>query len=222
MVTPTVLSGPQVSPPSNVGPKIVTKRFVFNAFAIANLKDRINLSATFTRPTRLVVVLSFLWKVIVGNSITRHGHSRGSSSLLFPINLRGKLNLPSLEHALGNLYVTVVASVEANQLRNELNGFVNVVGSKTRDTSASIGKANIDDITSIFPWYEADFGWGKPFWVSSVSKPFEVFILNDTKDGDGIEAWASLKENEMTEFERDSEILSYTSKVAFDSSMWIK
>ncbi|KAG5625410.1 hypothetical protein H5410_010628 [Solanum commersonii] len=157
---PTVLSGPQVSPPSNVGPKIVTKRFVFDAFAIANLKDKINLSATFTRPTRLVVVLSFLWKV------------------------------------------TVVDSVEANQLINELNGFVNVVGSTTRDTSA-----NIDDITSMFATCgtevinklglgdaidiypsTTDFGWGKPFWVSSVSKPFEVFILNDTKDGDGIEA----------------------------------
>ncbi|MCD7449650.1 hypothetical protein HAX54_000880 [Datura stramonium] len=246
---PTELSGSQVSLPSNIGPKIVTRRFVFDALAIAELKDRINSSATFTRPTRLVVVLSFIWKVLVSNSSAKHGHSRGSS-LLFPINLRGKSNLSSLEHALGNLYVTVVASLEENQLRKELNDFVNVVGSTTRDTSACIAKASIDDITSMFvscgtevvnklglgdtidiypstswcrfPWYEADFGWGKPFWVSSVSKPFEVIILNDTKDGDGIEAWVSLKENEMIEFEKDPDILSYTSKVAFDSSMWIK
>ncbi|WMV12612.1 hypothetical protein MTR67_005997 [Solanum verrucosum] len=95
--------------------------------------------------------------------------SYGHLSSLFPPTV---LSGPQVQqNALGNLYVTVVASVEANQLRNELNGFVNVVGSTTRDTSASI-----------------DFGWGKPFWVSSVSKPFEVFILNDTKDGDGIEA----------------------------------
>ncbi|KAF3672155.1 putative salutaridinol 7-O-acetyltransferase-like [Capsicum annuum] len=183
-----VLSGPQVSPPSDTGPKIVTKR--------------------------------------------------------------GKSNMPSLEHALGNLYVTVAASLEANKLRKELNDFVNVVGSTTRDTSASIGKASIDDLTSMFviygtevanklglgdeidiypstswcrfPWYEADFGWGNPFWVSSVSKPFQVIILNDTKDGDGIEAWVSLKENDMAEFETDPDILSTTSKVEFDTSMWIK
>ncbi|KAF3659382.1 putative salutaridinol 7-O-acetyltransferase-like [Capsicum annuum] len=158
--------------------------------------------------------------------------------------------MPSLEHALGNLYVTVAASLEANKLRKELNDFVNVVGSTTRDTSASIGKASIDDLTSMFvtygtevanklglgdeidiypstswcrfPWYEADFGWGNPFWVSSVSKPFQVIILNDTIDGDGIEAWVSLKENDMAEFETDPDILSTTSKVEFDTSMWIK
>ncbi|CAN4111940.1 unnamed protein product [Withania somnifera] len=219
-----------ISPPSNIGPNIVTKRFVFDALAIAKLKDRITSSATFTRPTQLVIVLSFIWKVLVGNSSTKHGHSRGSS-LMFPIILRGKSYLPSLEHALGNLYVTVVASVEAKHLRKELHDFVHVVGSTTRDTSACIGKASIDDITSMFvccgtevvnklcqvdemdiypctswcrfPWYEADFGWGKPFWVRSVSKPFGVIILNDTKDGDGIEAWVSLKENDMVEFERD-------------------
>ncbi|XP_059313783.1 acetyl-CoA-benzylalcohol acetyltransferase-like [Lycium ferocissimum] len=223
------LSGPQVSPPSNIGPKIVTKRFVFDALAISKLKDTINSSATFIRPT-LVVVQSFIWKVLLNNSSAKHGHSRGSS-LLFPINLRGKSNLPSLEHALGSLFVTVAATLEANQLRKELSDFVSVVGSTTRDTCACIGKANINDIASMFvtcgtevmkklgqgdqidiypsnswcrfPPYEADFGWGKPFWVSSVGKPFEVIILNDTKDGGGIEAWVSLKENEMTEFKRD-------------------
>ncbi|CAN4107937.1 unnamed protein product [Withania somnifera] len=233
---PRVLSEPQVSPPSNIGSKIVTKRFVFDALAISKLKDSINSSAKFTRPTRLVVVLSFLWKVLVGNSSAKHGHSRGSC-LLFPINLRGKSNLPSLEHALGNLYVTAVASVEANKLRKE-------------EASACICKASIDDITSMFAtcgaevlnklglgdqidiypstswctfsWYEADFGWGKPFWVNSVRKPFEVIILNDTKDGDGIEAWVSLKENDVADLERDPDILSSTSKVAFDSLMCIK
>ncbi|XP_060167905.1 acetyl-CoA-benzylalcohol acetyltransferase-like [Lycium barbarum] len=244
-----VLSGPQFSPPSNIGPKIVTKRFVFDALAISKLKDRINSSATFTRPTRVVAVMSLIWKVLVGISSAKHGHSR-DSCFLFPINLRGKSNLPSLEHALGNFYVTVVATLEANQLRKELNDFVNSIGSTARDTSLSIGKASVDEIISLsincgteiinkfgqgdkmdiyactswcrFPWYEVDFGWGKPIWVSSVGRPFEIISLFDTKSGDGIEAWVSLKENDMAEFERDPDILSSTSKEAFDSSIWIK
>ncbi|MCD7449652.1 hypothetical protein HAX54_000882 [Datura stramonium] len=238
-----VLSGPQFSAPSNKDPNIITKRFVFDALAIAKLKNRTNSSATFTRPTRVVVVLSLIWKVLVGISSAKHGHSR-ESSLLFPINLRGKSNLSSLEHALGNFYVTVVATLEAKQ-RKELNDFVNVVGSTTRDISANIGKASIDDITSLsitygtevvnklgqkdvdnypstswcrFPWYEADFGWGKPSWVSSVSKNYEGISLIDTKSGDGIEAWIGLKEKDMADFERDPDILSFTSKAAFDSS----
>ena len=45
-----------------------------------------------------------------------------------------------------------------------------------------------------FPLYEVDFGWGKPIWVSTRAKTLEMVILNDTKDGDGIEAWVSLDE----------------------------
>lgn len=33
--------------------------------------------------------------------------------------------------------------------------------------------------------------------MSSVSKKFEGINLIDTKDGDGIEAWVTLKENDM-------------------------
>ena len=34
-----------------------------------------------------------------------------------------------------------------------------------------------------FPLNEADFGWGKPNWVSGTPKPLEMVSLNDTKDG---------------------------------------
>ncbi|KAK4739790.1 hypothetical protein R3W88_003487 [Solanum pinnatisectum] len=227
-------------------PKITTKRFVFDALAIANLKNRINPIATFTcRPTRVVVVMSLIWKVLMGISSAKHGHSR-DSSFLFPINLRGKSKLSSLEHAQGNFYVTVAATLEANEMRRELHEFVNSIGSTARNTSLSIGKAaSVDEIMSLsfncgteiinkfvqgdaidiypstswcrFPWYEVDFGWGKPMWVSSVGKTFEVISLFDTKNGDGIEAWVSLKENDMIEFERDAQILASTSKAAFDS-----
>lgn len=107
------------------------------------------------RPTRVVVVMSLIWKVLVGIFLAKHGHSR-DSHLLFPINLRGKSNLPSLEHALGNLYVTAVAILEANKSRKELTDFVNIVGSKTRDISAAISKASIDDITSLCVTYRTE------------------------------------------------------------------
>ncbi|XP_016510352.2 acetyl-CoA-benzylalcohol acetyltransferase-like [Nicotiana tabacum] len=231
-----VLSGHQYSLPSSGDPEIVTRRFVFDALAIAKLKDRIGASDhTFTRPTRVAVVMSLIWKVLVGISSAKHGHSR-DSSLLFPINLRGKLNLPSLEYALGNFIVLVHATLKANQSK-ELNDFVNMIGNTSRDISVDIGKASINGIAPMFvncdaefvnklgqkdemdiylssswcrlPWYEADFGWGKPFWVSNVSKTFEIFCLMDTKNGDGIEAWVSLKENDMAEFEKDPEILTF-------------
>ncbi|KAG5587288.1 hypothetical protein H5410_047722 [Solanum commersonii] len=137
--TRVVLSKPQYSPPPPNTCKIVTRRFVFDALAIANLKNTIE-DSTDRPPTRVVVVMSLIWKA-------------------------------------------------SPSRKDELNDFVKLVGNTIRDTSVVIGKASSDDISSLvvnnqikiveqlcqgdvyscsswcgFPWYEADFGWGKPFW----------------------------------------------------------
>ncbi|KAL0355366.1 UNVERIFIED_CONTAM: Stemmadenine O-acetyltransferase [Sesamum radiatum] len=49
-----------------------------------------------------------------------------------------------------------------------------------------------------FGVYEVDYGWGKPVWVSTVGVPFKnVTVFMDTRCGDGIEAWASVAEEDM-------------------------
>nr|QNR60312.1 ASAT4-like protein [Solanum quitoense] len=224
----------ELSSPSNIVPKTITRRFVFDALAIAKLKEIINSNATLTRPTRVIVVMSLIWKVLTGISTAKHGHSK-DSCLSFAINLRGKSNIPSLEHALGNCVTNGIVNVEAGKELNEL------VGKTIRDTCLLINKAaSVDDIYSLvvsnwtkgvdkslqgddiyvctswcgFPWYEADFGWGKPSWVSSISLNFgQTIILMDTKNGDGIEAWVGLKENVMIEFEKDPLILTFCSPI---------
>ncbi|CAN4087721.1 unnamed protein product [Withania somnifera] len=208
----------QFSPPTSsdiVSPKIVTRRFLFDALTIAKLKDRINSTSPLTKPTRVMTIMSLIWKVLGEINAAKHGHTR-DSYFVIPINARGKSKIPSLENALGNGCIAGIASLEANH-RQELHDIVNLIGSTPRDASLGIAKASIDDITSMltrwtfylcsrwcrFPWYEADFGWGKPFWVSSASRSGEVIFLMDTKDGDGTEAWVSLKENDIVEFERN-------------------
>lgn len=227
-----VQQGPQLSLVSNKGAKSVTRTFVFDAWAITELKDKINSSsATMVKSTRVMAITSLIWKILTGISSAKHGHSR-DSTLLFTMNLRGKTKLPSTEHALGNFFLLGIATLEANQSRKELHDFANAVRSTSRDTFSYIGKASIEDITSIFakgfplgqkddmdfyvcssvcrfPLYEADFGWGKPSWVSTNSKDMEFISLFDTKNGDGIEAWVSLTENDMAEFEKDPDILTY-------------
>ena len=63
-----------------------------------------------------------------------------------------------------------------------------------------------------FPLYETDFGWGKPIWVGSPALTFKnlVFFI-DTPSGDGIEAYVSLKKEEMAKFESDEEFLTFVS-----------
>ncbi|PON71594.1 Transferase [Trema orientale] len=63
-----------------------------------------------------------------------------------------------------------------------------------------------------FPLYEADFGCGKPAWVSSADRCFQnIVALLDNKNGDGIEAYISLNPDDMARFEVDKEFLSLLS-----------
>ncbi|KAK7359426.1 hypothetical protein VNO77_01386 [Canavalia gladiata] len=63
-----------------------------------------------------------------------------------------------------------------------------------------------------FPMYEADFGWGKPIWVTTSGCPTRNgILLMDTRDGDGIEALVNMEEEDMAKFQRDFELLQYAS-----------
>ena len=65
-----------------------------------------------------------------------------------------------------------------------------------------------------FPFYEIDFGWGKPVWLSRIPLPYESTSLLHTQDGDGIEAWVCFNKQDMPLFLRDEDILAFTSKEA--------
>ncbi|KAI3908167.1 hypothetical protein MKW98_029468 [Papaver atlanticum] len=74
------------------------------------------------------------------------------------------------------------------------------------------GELELHTITSWcrFPFYETDFGWGKPTWVCTVNAIAKnVFILMDTSDGNGVEAWVTLDEQQMSQFESDNELLEF-------------
>ncbi|XP_009361770.2 stemmadenine O-acetyltransferase-like [Pyrus x bretschneideri] len=63
-----------------------------------------------------------------------------------------------------------------------------------------------------FPFYETDFGWGKPSWVSGPSLVVKnMFHLVDKRDCKGIEAWLTLSEEKMALFEGNMELLAYAS-----------
>ncbi|XP_062104489.1 stemmadenine O-acetyltransferase-like [Humulus lupulus] len=64
-----------------------------------------------------------------------------------------------------------------------------------------------------FPLYDADFGYGKPIWVSSADRCFSnIFVFMDNKTGDEIETYACFSPEEMAKFEVDKEFLSLLSR----------
>ncbi|KAF9614349.1 hypothetical protein IFM89_018102 [Coptis chinensis] len=63
-----------------------------------------------------------------------------------------------------------------------------------------------------FPFYEADFGWGKPIQITPVHLILNnTVILVDTKCGKGIEAWVSLDKKDMARFQCEPELTAFTS-----------
>lgn len=62
------------------------------------------------------------------------------------------------------------------------------------------------------PMYEADFGWGKPIWVTITDSPMtNVVYFMPTRYGDGVEALVHMDEKDMTKFERNLALLQYAS-----------
>ncbi|CAN0858359.1 Stemmadenine O-acetyltransferase [Linum grandiflorum] len=73
---------------------------------------------------------------------------------------------------------------------------------------------NKDDFIMIssscrYPIYGADFGWGKPTSVHGFSGSNKMVVLLDAADGEGIEAWVTLDEDDMSKFEKDPFLLCY-------------
>ncbi|KAK2632529.1 hypothetical protein EUGRSUZ_L01434, partial [Eucalyptus grandis] len=145
---------------------------------------------------------------------------------------------PLPENALGNLWQSIVAPLMEPNKEAELQDFAGIVRKSIREidseylsalrgenglakacenltaarrlAAASAGEIELYRFSSWarFPFYEADFGWGRPAWVCTTSVPMKnVVILMGTKCGDGIEAWITLAEHDMIEFERNDELL---------------
>ncbi|XP_030468430.1 stemmadenine O-acetyltransferase-like [Syzygium oleosum] len=149
---------------------------------------------------------------------------------------------PLPENALGNLWQTTVAPLMDANKAVELQDFAGILRKSIRAidgeylsvlqgerglakayesltaarklAESSAGKIELYGFSSWagFPFYEVDFGWGRPAWVCTTGFPIgnTVFFIG-TRCGQGIEAWITLPEHDMIEFERNDELLQFVS-----------
>ncbi|GKC98934.1 acylsugar acyltransferase 3-like protein [Tanacetum coccineum] len=97
----------------------------------------------------------------------------------------------------------------------KLHGLRNVeeVGENQENMLLMLGNDQTYHFSSIcrFPFYQIDFGWGKPLQVmvqtTAVDKIF--IVLMDSPFEDGIEAIVHLEKEDMTIFQKDKELLAY-------------
>ncbi|KAJ4837310.1 hypothetical protein Tsubulata_047626 [Turnera subulata] len=196
--------------------KLTTKRLVFNTAAISNLKAIASSTGTLKyQPTRVEVVLAFMWMSVIRLAKARHGHLR-PSLLSIPVNMRKRTMLPIPENSWGNFVGRAVprfSPEDDDKGKLQFHVFVGKVHDAVKSTLSNIAKTSTaDDIVSLvddangellealqnpdldccissswcrFPKYEADLGWGKPSWVTVPKKPIRRNLIALTDTKEG-------------------------------------
>ncbi|WRX17772.1 hypothetical protein QQP08_010259 [Theobroma cacao] len=217
--------------------KIVTKRFVFDKPSITVLREKASSrdGSQVKTPTRVEAISSFIWSRQMAIAKTKPERAKLYAAV-HAVNLRERM-VPSLpKHSFGNFWRMAIATFPAemeqdyhvlvSHMRNAIskidNNYVKMLqdGDRYLKTmkmvSEQFSKSEVEfcNFTSWcrFPVYEVDFGWGKPAWACSPSRPYKnLVILMSDKGGEGVEAWVNLLEEDMAIFERDPELLSFAS-----------
>ncbi|XP_034197482.1 BAHD acyltransferase At5g47980-like [Prunus dulcis] len=210
----------------------ITKRFVFDASKIAALKSKAA-SAAVPNPTRVEVVSALIWKCALQASRSNLGFTK-PSTWNQAVNMRTRSGLAMAENILGNFLsfftaMTTESEVEleslVHKLRKGIDEFKEKYGNGFSGEDAFQGIEGLknlimNDSTETyhctswcrFSFYETDFGWGKPSWVTFSSSEFKnTTLLMDMSDGVGIEALLSLEEEHMAIIERNEDLLAYAS-----------
>ncbi|KAJ7961340.1 BAHD acyltransferase [Quillaja saponaria] len=219
--------------------KCISKRFVFNASKIEALKvlttseaiqqttrvevvtsliwkcatraSRLNLG--FSRPSFLSQTLNFRRT----KTPTLHGSCMGNLASVIVARAPEEdeeIELKSLVVALRKGKEKFFQDFSKWVEKNEASLVISEGSKEMGDVFKEYDKVDLYMSTS---WcrislYESDFGLGKPIWVSSANAQYHIkniVTMLDTKDGNGIEAWVYLSEQDMALFEQDQELLAF-------------
>ncbi|KAI7744904.1 hypothetical protein M8C21_029606 [Ambrosia artemisiifolia] len=216
---------------------ITTKRFMFDASALAMLKAQpVAVSGRSTKPpTRTVATTAVIWKAAAkAASKVRPFGPESPHALFSVVNLRKRASPPLPTESVGNLIdlagavcyphghldlVTMMGDIADSMARinSDYFGYLKqqkgqTLLSEVLKISSQLTGGDCFGATSVLNsgMYELDFGWGKPLWFY-IMNPMNArgVALNDTPKGGGVEAKVTLSPDEMEIFEHDSELLSY-------------
>ncbi|KAL1567295.1 shikimate O-hydroxycinnamoyltransferase [Salvia divinorum] len=223
----------QLGPPPPPPEKIVTKIFSFDSKKLLALK-KASSGPLMSNPTRVEAVSAFIWKHLIDSASVRNPNTVFAATHAVDIRQRASPPLPC--HLFGNACARamamtastaqdyyslalelrkVIVKADADYVRRLEDGgaFLKYYAvSEENDPALREGGKSVDvcGFTSWcrLPAYDADFGWGKPFWVSIISVPVKnLVIFLRTECGDGIEAWVSMVEEDIAVIESNFHLL---------------
>nr|XP_043638214.1 acyltransferase Pun1-like [Erigeron canadensis] len=191
------------------------------SFISSNIKDTANLLDFYGNNGKLL-----------SKAIKKSAGSVQLSNLGLVVNMREKISTSCPKAMAGNIFTTAIAKmidsgeIQLNKVitslrkdRLDIQGIRDVeeVGKmflKTLSTLADDQNHRTYMCSSVcrFPFYQVDFGWGKPERVIIVTTGIlgsSHFVVMDTASRDGIEAIVHLEEGEMAILQNHKELLLY-------------
>ncbi|EEF51843.1 stemmadenine O-acetyltransferase [Ricinus communis] len=219
---------------------ILVKRFLFDSLKLAALKEKVGSGPCLDCPTRVEAVAALIWGAVMAASTEEEEDesTREINVATISVGLRKRLIPPLPQLSIGNIYQVALANCSKNENMLDYNGlagklhesigkmdnnfvrkihagggYFHFLKKKAEELGRRPNLTRVFGFSSWcrFPFYEADFGWGKPTWVGTAMKLYKVAIFIDSKDGQGIEAWVSLPKEDMAKFEQNPDICAYAS-----------
>ncbi|KAH7521764.1 hypothetical protein FEM48_Zijuj07G0067000 [Ziziphus jujuba var. spinosa] len=191
-------------------------------------------SEAVKNPSKIEAVSSIIWKSVARASRSNKGFMK---TYVFGqiFNIRARTSPPLSDNLAGNFIGIIPEKLDENENGDDLKVLVAKLRKGIEEVKEFYGKRGLDvegvqamlkcvemirneemqdnyycSSWFVFPFYEVDFGWGKPIWVSMCGMTFKnVIFLLPTRDGNGIEAWLSLTDEDMDLVETDQELLDF-------------
>ncbi|KAK1427217.1 hypothetical protein QVD17_15900 [Tagetes erecta] len=202
------------------------KKVSFSESVISNMKSKGHNNST-RRWSKVQLVAAIIWKTFMRVDRAKRDHQR-ESILIQAVNLRermGSLTIPknscgnfwglcttdfydtdeATEDMVDRLSDSVKQTISKfSKGRDGEEGQERVLNSLTSNMNKIYLFSNVVIVTSWckFPFYEAEFGFGKPVWVAPGTIPASsMAYLMDDAQGDGLEAHVFLEVKDVPCFE---------------------
>ncbi|XP_018486459.1 LOW QUALITY PROTEIN: BAHD acyltransferase BIA1 [Raphanus sativus] len=217
-------------PPTVERTSTLTKRFVFGPAKIKELKSKAS-SKLVTHATRNEATTALLLTCMM-----RASRSKADAIISQTMDLRARVPSNFLSgKSIGNFFFlpTIKESTEKEielqdivfKLRNNKKELDELIKEDSDQVGERLMSAMLSRLYEMspemetyvvtswcrMPFYGADFGLGTPVWVAADSIDKTQVVLVDANDGEGIEAWVTLPEDDMFAFEHDKELLEFAS-----------
>ncbi|KAK9061079.1 hypothetical protein SSX86_018259 [Deinandra increscens subsp. villosa] len=209
-------SSPMQHMDSDILSKYTRKKLSFSESVISSMKAKRN-KLSPRRWSKVQIASAIIWKTFVDADFAIHNFQR-ESILIQPVNLRGKMASLISKTSCGNLWGSCLTQCKTLDTTEELVDRLSDSVKKSV-TNFSLGNHNQEEgqamvlnsllntknirestnavfLTSWckFPFYEADFGFGKPIWAAPGMIPINhsVYLMDDA-EGNGVEAYVFLE-----------------------------